>query len=99
MCDITSVTAAVSAVPGRAPMSESVLTALPPLDSEYTVPAEAIAEYDEKGHTILRGLATPAEIAAYEPAIREAAFRHNKETRPIEERDDIIAKALLQIWN
>jgi ectoine hydroxylase-related dioxygenase (phytanoyl-CoA dioxygenase family) len=80
-------------------MSESVLTELPSLDRDYAVPAEAIAEYDEKGHTILRGLASTAEITAYEPVIREAAFRHNKETRPIEERDDIIAKALLQIWN
>ena len=80
-------------------MPSPVVTALPPLDSDYHVPSEAVAEYAEKGHTVLRGLASPAEIAAYEPVIREAAFRHNRETRPIEERDDIIAKALLQIWN
>lgn len=80
-------------------MSSSVTTELPPLDSEYDLPAESISEYREKGHTIVRGLATPEEIAAYEPAIRKAAFRHNKETRPIEEREDIIARALLQIWN
>lgn len=80
-------------------MPNSVVTELPALDSNYEVPAEAVVECAEKGHTILRGLASPQEIAAYEPVIREAAFRHNRETRPIEERDDIIAKALLQIWN
>jgi ectoine hydroxylase-related dioxygenase (phytanoyl-CoA dioxygenase family) len=80
-------------------MTETVTTDLPALDSDYAVPLDCINEYTEKGHTILRGLASPAEIAAYEPAIRAAAFKHNKETRPIEERDDIIARALLQIWN
>jgi ectoine hydroxylase-related dioxygenase (phytanoyl-CoA dioxygenase family) len=80
-------------------MTDTVTTDLPSLDSEYAVPESCVSEYREKGHTIIRGLATPEEIAAYEPAIREAAFRHNKETRPIEERDDIIARALLQIWN
>ena len=80
-------------------MSETVTTDLPLLDSEHAVTAACIQEYADKGHTIVRGLASAEEIAAYEPVIREAAFTHNKETRPIEERDDIIAKALLQIWN
>jgi ectoine hydroxylase-related dioxygenase (phytanoyl-CoA dioxygenase family) len=80
-------------------MTETVSTELPTLDSDHAVPADAISEYREKGHTILRGLASAAEIAAYEPVIREAAFRHNRETRPLEERDDMIARALLQIWN
>jgi hypothetical protein len=80
-------------------MTDTVTTDLPSLDNDYEVPADCIAELRQKGHTITRGLATPEEVAAYEPAIREAAFLHNKETRPIEERDDMVAKALLQIWN
>lgn len=52
-----------------------------------------------EGQTILSGLASPEEIAAYEPIIRSAACAHNTEARPLAERDDSIAKALLQIWN
>lgn len=74
---------------------------LPDLASPHDVPAANIDEYAEKGHTILRGVATPEEIKAYQPVIRQAAFAHNKEHRPLEERgdDDPIAKALLQISN
>lgn len=79
-------------------MPDSTLT-LPELTGTYAVPADRVAEYREKGHTILRGLASPEEMAAYEPVIRSAAFAHNTETRPLAERDDPIAKALLQIWN
>ena len=72
---------------------------LPDLASPYDVPQGNLDEYAEKGHTILRGVASAAEVAAYQPLIREVAFAHNKEHRPLEERDDPIAKALLQIWN
>ena len=73
---------------------------LPDLASPYAVPAANRAEYDEKGHTILRAVASAEEVAAYQPLIREAAFAHNKEHRPLAERgDDPIAKALLQISN
>ena len=72
---------------------------LPALETDYAVPLNRIAEFREQGHTILRGVASSDEIAVYQPLIREAAFRHNRETRPIEEREDIIEKALLQIWN
>jgi hypothetical protein len=72
---------------------------LPDLASPYAVPEANLVEYAAKGHTILRGVATPEEVAAYQPLIRDAAYRHNKEQRPLEERDDPIAKALLQIWN
>ena len=39
------------------------------------------------GHVLLRSVATAAEIARFRPAIREASFKYNTETRKLEERD------------
>ena len=76
----------------------NLTTALPDLASEYEVPADRIAEYREKGHTVLRGVASPDEVAAYRPVIKSAAMSQNRETRPLEERDTY-GKAFLQLWN
>jgi len=80
-------------------MTSTTALELPDLASPYDVPPERVQEYADKGHTVLRGVASAEEIAAYRPLIREAAFAHNKEHRPLAERDDPIAKALLQISN
>jgi ectoine hydroxylase-related dioxygenase (phytanoyl-CoA dioxygenase family) len=76
--------------------SEAV--ALPDLSGDYDVPPERIAEFQEKGHTVLRGVASPGEIAAYRPLIEDAVRQHGRETRPLQERDTY-GKAFLQVPN
>ena len=53
-----------------------MITTLPALDGEYHVPADAVSEFREKGHTVLRGVATAEEIAAWGPFIEEVTFEH-----------------------
>jgi ectoine hydroxylase-related dioxygenase (phytanoyl-CoA dioxygenase family) len=76
----------------------TLTTALPALDTEYALSAEQIASFREKGHVLLRGVATADEIGAYRAVINDAVRRLNKETRPLEERDTY-GKAFLQIMN
>jgi ectoine hydroxylase-related dioxygenase (phytanoyl-CoA dioxygenase family) len=71
---------------------------LPPLDGEYVVPTDQIEQYQSKGHTILRGVATPDEIAAYEPKISQLVEKMNGQDKPIEERDTY-GKAFIQVSN
>jgi len=78
-------------------MNEQTLD-LPALDSPYEVTSEQAATFQRDGHILLRGVAAPEEVAAYGPAIRQAALRRNTETRPLEERDTY-GKAFLQIMN
>ena len=53
---------------------------------------------DDNGHVLLRDVCTRDEAAAYREVILSAAMKHNRETRPIEERDTY-GKAFLQIMN
>jgi len=76
----------------------STLTDLPDLSSEYPLTPEQIQEYRETGHILLRGVCSKEEIAAYREVIVDATMRHNRETRPIEERDTY-GKAFLQVMN
>jgi ectoine hydroxylase-related dioxygenase (phytanoyl-CoA dioxygenase family) len=71
---------------------------LPDLVGSYNMPGERVAEFREKGHTVLRGVASPEEIATYRPVIEAAVQEHGRETRPLEERDTY-AKAFLQVPN
>lgn len=71
---------------------------LPDLASEYDVPQERIREFQEKGHTVLRTVASPEEVAAYRPVLKSVALQQNTEVRPLEERDTY-GKAFLQMWN
>lgn len=71
---------------------------LPALDSPYELSPEQIDAYQRNGHVMLRGLCSPDEAAAYGQVIREAALRHNRETRPLAERDTY-GRAFLQVMN
>lgn len=75
-------------------MSES----LPSLESPYPVPDDVIAAYRADGHCVLRGVASPTEIAAWRPVIEDVALAHSTESRPLDERDTY-SKAFLQIQN
>jgi ectoine hydroxylase-related dioxygenase (phytanoyl-CoA dioxygenase family) len=71
---------------------------LPDLSAEHPLDPAAIESFQRDGHTVVRGLASAEEVAAYRPVIEAAAERYNRETRPIEERDTY-GKAFLQITN
>lgn len=71
---------------------------LPDLSNQYLVTPAQKESFREKGHILLRCLATPEETAAYRPVINEAARRYNTETRALEKRDTY-GKAFLQIMN
>ncbi|MGH0029219.1 MAG: phytanoyl-CoA dioxygenase family protein [Myxococcota bacterium] len=72
--------------------------ALPDLADEARVPDACRREFLADGHTVLRGLATPDEVAAYRPAILEAAPATRYDHRPLEERDTY-GKAFVQMLN
>jgi ectoine hydroxylase-related dioxygenase (phytanoyl-CoA dioxygenase family) len=71
---------------------------LPDLSSGVAAPPGAIAEFREKGHTAVRGLASANEVAAYRPSIERVAAERAYEKRPLEERDTY-GKAFLQACN
>jgi ectoine hydroxylase-related dioxygenase (phytanoyl-CoA dioxygenase family) len=79
-------------------MSTSQSVVLPVLEGDRPATTDEIAEFADKGHALVRGLATPAEVAAFRPVIRGAAERHSTETRPLEERETY-GKAFLQVPN
>ena len=70
----------------------------PPLDDPCPVPAEAIAEFAEKGHAVVRGVASAEEVEAYRPDLEATAQRLAWDTRPLAERDTY-GKAFLQSAN
>ena len=71
---------------------------LPDLSSDYVLTPQQIAAYRETGHVLLRAVCTPDEARAYREVILDATMRHNRETRPLEERDTY-GKAFLQVMN
>ncbi len=71
---------------------------LPELSSEYPVSAEQKAQFARDGHIVLRGILSPAEVAAYRPVIGDAVERFNTEMRPLAERDTY-GMAFLQVMN
>lgn len=71
---------------------------LPPLDAIPGLDTAIIESFRRDGHTIVRGLATAEEVAAYRPHIVAAGRQRNRETRPLEERDTY-GKAFLQLTN
>ncbi len=68
------------------------------LDEPHDLDAASIAEVAERGHTVVRGLASRAEVAEFRPAIEAAVARHAERVAPLEERDTN-GKAFLQVPN
>jgi ectoine hydroxylase-related dioxygenase (phytanoyl-CoA dioxygenase family) len=71
---------------------------LPALNDFKKLSAENISEFQQKGHTLVKGVLSSDEIAAYRPVIVEAADRYNTEKRKLQDRDTY-GKAFLQIMN
>jgi ectoine hydroxylase-related dioxygenase (phytanoyl-CoA dioxygenase family) len=74
------------------------IAALPGLDDFKKLPQENITEFQQKGHTLVKGVLSKEEIEYYRPAIVAAADRYNTETRKLQDRDTY-GKAFLQIMN
>lgn len=66
--------------------------------TSYPLSESQISDFRHKGHILLPGVATPEEIARFQPAIRDASYRYNTEQRALEDRDTY-GKAFLQIMN
>jgi ectoine hydroxylase-related dioxygenase (phytanoyl-CoA dioxygenase family) len=79
-------------------MMDKQVADLPLLDDFKKLSPENVIEFREKGHTLVREVLTPGEIAAYRPVIVEAADRYNTEKRKLDDRDTY-GKAFLQIMN
>lgn len=71
---------------------------LPSLNEDYALTNEQIASYQKNGHILLRNVATPDEINAYEPILSGVVREHDYNTKPVEERDTY-GKAFIQIGN
>jgi ectoine hydroxylase-related dioxygenase (phytanoyl-CoA dioxygenase family) len=71
---------------------------LPDLSAPHPLPAHCVEEFRARGHTLVRALASPAEVAAYRPAIVETALAFCRETRPLEARETYF-QAFLQVTN
>ena len=71
---------------------------LPSLDDARPLPDEAAKRFREQGHVRVNALASPAEVAAYRPAVVETGPRGLFDRRPIGERDTY-GKAFLQMFN
>jgi len=72
--------------------------AIPEMLGTVTLPAAQVDEFDALGHTVVRGLASPAELAVFRPAIEDAVRRATTRARPLDERDTY-GKAFLQVPN
>ena len=71
---------------------------LPRFDDRYDLRPEAVAAFRADGHLLLRGVARPDEVTAFQPVIASAVSRFNRESRPLTERDTY-GKAFLQVMN
>jgi ectoine hydroxylase-related dioxygenase (phytanoyl-CoA dioxygenase family) len=68
------------------------------LDDSYSLTQDQIISYRRDGHVLLRGVASPEDIAYYRPLLGKAVDNFKTEARPLEERDTY-GKAFLQIIN
>ena len=71
---------------------------LPPLSAPHRLDERAIRAFRTDGHVRVDALATPAEVAAYRPAILETGPRCRYDDRPLAERDTY-GQAFIQMFN
>ncbi len=71
---------------------------LPDLAAGYDVSSEQVAEFQRKGHILLRRVASSEEVAAYRSVILAAREQFGAERTPLEQRDTY-GKAFLKGMN
>lgn len=74
------------------------LSSLPDLSETYRLTPDQVAAYRRDGHVLLRGVASPSEIAAYRPLVRACVLKSDKHKVPLSERDTY-HRAFLQLAN
>ena len=79
-------------------MPATAPSTLPELKSDYKLTAAQIAQFQRDGHILLRGVMSPAEVAAFRPVFIKAVKDYNTEARPLAQRDTY-GKAFLQVMN
>jgi len=79
-------------------MNEQMNLDVPDFEGEYEITAEQREFYRKNGYILLRGVASPQEVAAFRPHLNAAVERYNQEKRAMAERDTY-GKAFLQIMN
>jgi ectoine hydroxylase-related dioxygenase (phytanoyl-CoA dioxygenase family) len=72
--------------------------ARPDLGGEVTLTPEQIAAWQRNGHTLMRGVASAEEVAAYRPIIMDETLRQSAERRPHAELDTY-HRAFIQVAN
>ncbi|MCX6532981.1 MAG: phytanoyl-CoA dioxygenase family protein [Actinobacteria bacterium] len=65
------------------------------LNDTFEITANLRESFIEKGHCVVRGLASAEEIAHYKPSIDEATMQRRWDKRPLQERDTY-GKAFIQ---
>lgn len=71
---------------------------LPALSEPHDLDPACVAAVTDRGHAVVRGLASRAEVEAFRPAIEAAVARHAERTPDLDERDTY-GKAFLQVPN
>ena len=71
---------------------------LPDLSAGTDLPESTVHAFRTRGHALIRGLATPEEVAAHSPALLETAPKGRYDHRPLDERDTY-GKAFIQMFN
>jgi ectoine hydroxylase-related dioxygenase (phytanoyl-CoA dioxygenase family) len=71
---------------------------LEPFSDRYELSDKQRQYFAANGHILLSGVAATSELTEIQPAIREAAYRYNTETRDLADRDTY-GRAFLQIMN
>lgn len=73
---------------------------LPDLSSEYPLTEEQIESYRRNGHILLRGVCRKAEIAAFRPVIKAAAYEHFPKMPEMKDRpEEDFSRAFVQTFN
>ncbi len=72
--------------------------AAPDMSETRTIAPEAIRSLAEKGHAMVRGLASLAEVESFRPSVEAAVRKHAEGVAPLEERKTY-GKAFLQVHN
>ncbi|OCT11713.1 phytanoyl-CoA dioxygenase [Paenibacillus pectinilyticus] len=79
-------------------VEDNQVNELPLLAENYPLSIEQRESYQRDGHIVLRGVASDAEIASYEPIITDWVKSLNEQDKPLEQRDTY-GKAFIQISN
>ena len=79
-------------------MTASDVNGLPVLDTPYQLTDAQKQAYQKNGWVLLPHVASPDETAAYRPLLRDTTMAHNRNTRPLSERDTY-GKAFIQVGN